>query len=233
LFAGLVICLQTVEVLALKHHQPQWRHWGVRRVVLTATFACALTAQGITPSAAHFHRGHRHALRSAHLDDVPSFSSFGIASFYNDKHTASGERMNPNALTAAHRTLPFGTRVTVINSRNGRSVVVRINDRGPYVRGRVIDLSPAAARAIGVNGIAPVSLSLDGGDDDSQALVAPDNVLKGDHGGDDCFATAPTPDLKRLVDRITDGGTPDPLVVGRRRHKVLADSRNPCQDEGA
>jgi rare lipoprotein A len=82
----------------------------------------------------------------------------GIASVYSDRQTASGEAMNPGALTAAHRTLPFGTEVTVINRDNGRTVVVRINDRGPVVRGRVIDLSPAAARALGVDGLAPVSL---------------------------------------------------------------------------
>jgi rare lipoprotein A len=63
-------------------------------------------------------------------------------------------------MTAAHRTLPFGTKVTVTNNRTGRSVVVRINDRGPFVRGRVIDLSPAAARAIGVGSIAQVSLKV-------------------------------------------------------------------------
>lgn len=68
--------------------------------------------------------------------------------------------MNPAAMTAAHRTLPFGTRVTVVNHHNGRTVVVRINDRGPFVHGRVIDLSPAAARALGVDGLAPVSLSV-------------------------------------------------------------------------
>jgi rare lipoprotein A len=84
----------------------------------------------------------------------------GIASIYSGGGTASGERMNPEALTAAHRTLPFGTVVTVTNRSNGRSVAVRINDRGPFVRGRVIDLSPAAARAIGVSGLAPVSLSV-------------------------------------------------------------------------
>jgi rare lipoprotein A len=61
-------------------------------------------------------------------------------------------------MTAAHRTLPFGTEVTVVNRRNGRSAVVRINDRGPFVRGRVIDLSPAAARVLGVDGLVPVSL---------------------------------------------------------------------------
>jgi rare lipoprotein A len=82
----------------------------------------------------------------------------GLASVYSDGHTASGEHMNPAAMTAAHRTLPFGTMVTVVNNRNGRSVTVRINDRGPFVRGRVIDLSPAAARVIGVDGLAPVSL---------------------------------------------------------------------------
>jgi rare lipoprotein A len=82
----------------------------------------------------------------------------GLASVYSDRRTASGEAMDPAALTAAHRTLPFGTEVTVINHDNGRTVVVRINDRGPFVRGRVIDLSPAAARALGVDGLAPVSL---------------------------------------------------------------------------
>ncbi len=67
--------------------------------------------------------------------------------------------MNPGAMTAAHKSLPFGSRVRVTNKRNGRSVTVRINDRGPFVRGRVIDLSPAAARALGFAGLAPVSLA--------------------------------------------------------------------------
>ena len=66
--------------------------------------------------------------------------------------TASGEKMNPNAMTAAHRSLPFGTRVKVTNKRNGKSVVVRINDRGPFIKGRVIDVSKAAARALGFIG---------------------------------------------------------------------------------
>ncbi len=67
--------------------------------------------------------------------------------------------MNPAALTAAHRSLPFGSHVRVVNRKNGRAVTVRITDRGPFVRGRVIDLSPAAARAIGVAGLAPVTLA--------------------------------------------------------------------------
>jgi rare lipoprotein A len=63
-------------------------------------------------------------------------------------------------MTAAHRSLPFGTKVRVTNRRNGNSVVVRINDRGPFVRGRVIDVTPAAARALGFAGLAPVTLSV-------------------------------------------------------------------------
>ncbi len=70
--------------------------------------------------------------------------------------------MNAAAMTAAPRTLPFGCMVTVVNNRNGRSAIVRINDRGPFVRGRVIDLSPAAAHVLGVDGLAPVSLSVSG-----------------------------------------------------------------------
>ena len=88
----------------------------------------------------------------------------GIASVYayNGGKTASGERMSNGALTAAHRTLPFGTMVRVTNARSGRSVVVRINDRGPFVRGRVIDLSPAAARELGFSGLVNVTLDVVG-----------------------------------------------------------------------
>ena len=63
-------------------------------------------------------------------------------------------------MTAAHRTLPFGTMVRVTSRRSGRSVVVRINDRGPFVRGRVIDITPAAARVLGFSGVAPVTLAV-------------------------------------------------------------------------
>jgi rare lipoprotein A len=85
----------------------------------------------------------------------------GIASVYgySGSKTASGERANPSGLTAAHRTLPFGTKVEVINKRNGKRVTVRINDRGPFVKGRVIDLTPAAANALGFSGLAPVTLA--------------------------------------------------------------------------
>ena len=78
----------------------------------------------------------------------------GVASYYGRRFhgrlTANGERFNMNAMTAAHKTLPFGTRVRVTNPRNGRSVTVRINDRGPFIRGREIDLSRGAAQRIGM-----------------------------------------------------------------------------------
>ncbi|MBW4641786.1 MAG: septal ring lytic transglycosylase RlpA family protein [Goleter apudmare HA4340-LM2] len=90
----------------------------------------------------------------------------GIASYYGydwaGNRTASGKRFNPEGMTAAHRSLPFGTRVRVTNTRNGRSVVVSITDRGPYIRGRIIDLSLGAARVIGMigSGIAPVKVEV-------------------------------------------------------------------------
>jgi rare lipoprotein A len=86
----------------------------------------------------------------------------GIASIYSGGRTANGERALASGLTAAHRTLPFGTRVLVTNRRSGRSVVVRINDRGPFVRGRIIDVTPAAAHALGFSGLAPVTVAVVG-----------------------------------------------------------------------
>ncbi len=102
---------------------------------------------------------------------VPAASSeaeelSGYASWYGGKfhgrQTASGEIFDTNALTAAHRTLPFGSIVRVTNTENGKEVIVRINDRGPFVDGRVIDLSRAAADVLGITavGIAPVTLEV-------------------------------------------------------------------------
>lgn len=91
---------------------------------------------------------------------VAASAQSGVASIYSGGLTANGEHAAASGLTAAHRTLPFGTRVRVTNQSTGRSVVVRINDRGPFVRGRVIDLTPAAARAIGFSGLAHVTLDV-------------------------------------------------------------------------
>ena len=84
----------------------------------------------------------------------------GIASVYSGGKTANGEIARTSSMTAAHRTLPFGTMVRITNRHSGRSVVVRINDRGPFVRGRIIDVTPAAARALGFSGLAPVTVEV-------------------------------------------------------------------------
>ena len=90
---------------------------------------------------------------------APAFAETCVASRYgySGGRTASGERMNPSAMTAAHRSRPFGSRVLVTSRSTGRSIAVRINDRGPLVKGRCIDLSNGAARALGMDGAAIVS----------------------------------------------------------------------------
>jgi len=93
---------------------------------------------------------------------ITASAQSGIASVYSGGRTADGEQAIASGLTAAHRTLPFGTRVRVTNVSTGRSVVVRINDRGPFVAGRIIDLTPAAARAIGMGGLARVTVDVVG-----------------------------------------------------------------------
>ena len=85
----------------------------------------------------------------------------GTASWYHEgSRTANGERYRPDGISAAHKTLPFGTKVLVRNQRTGRSVTVRINDRGPFIRGRIIDLSRGAKRVIGMDGLASVCLTV-------------------------------------------------------------------------
>jgi rare lipoprotein A len=97
------------------------------------------------------------------LSPLPASAQNGLGSWYQlPGRTACGERMNPQAMTAAHRTLPCGTKIRVTNRRNGKSVEVRVNDRGPFKRGRIIDVSRAAADHIGLrrSGLAPVNLQV-------------------------------------------------------------------------
>lgn len=108
--------------------------------MLRTFFAAALLCAAVTPSIA----------------ETCIASQYGIGDGYHGKRTADGSIFNTYALTAAHKTLPFGTRVSVTNLANGRGIVVRITDRGPFVRGRCIDLSRAAANAIGMGGLAKV-----------------------------------------------------------------------------
>ena len=95
---------------------------------------------------------------------APTDGSVGIASFYKyEAKTASGEQFNPRALTAAHRTLPFGTRLRVTNVATGQSVTVRVNDRGPFIPGRGVDVSLSAAKELGMidRGITKVKLEVE------------------------------------------------------------------------
>jgi rare lipoprotein A len=100
------------------------------------------------------------AVGLAAMATIPVRAENGVASFYRGGRTASGETTGPASLTAAHRTLPFGTLVLVTNIHNGKTIVVRITDRGPYGRGRIIDVSRAAARELDMidSGTASVSI---------------------------------------------------------------------------
>jgi rare lipoprotein A len=131
------------------------------RTALAIGAATLFIGGGITEASAksrhhrHSHHASNSSWRDANAAVTPSSGSghsfSGMASFYGNESgskTASGQRFNQNALTAAHRSLPFGTKLRV--THGGRSVVVTINDRGPFVRGRVLDLSTGAARAIGL-----------------------------------------------------------------------------------
>jgi len=147
------------------------------RVFLVAPVLMALAACAAAPFVsskseslgagrqATFERDHKASMAeryaSAHADSRKT-SSYGLASFYGEGlRTASGEMFNPNELTAAHPTLPFGTRLRVTNVTNGRSVVVRVNDRGPFVPGRVVDVSHSAAETLGMIGSGTAKVKVD------------------------------------------------------------------------
>ncbi|MBQ8948359.1 MAG: septal ring lytic transglycosylase RlpA family protein [Prevotella sp.] len=95
-----------------------------------------------------------------HAQDMQSGKASYYAKKFSGRRTASGERLHHDSLTCAHRTYPFGTKLKVTNPANGKQVIVRVTDRGPYVKGRIIDLSVRAARELGIlsQGIAPVTV---------------------------------------------------------------------------
>jgi rare lipoprotein A len=141
------------------------------RVHLVLVAAVVLVSSGATVSSyakanhrhSHHYFHHHHHDSSSNKNSNNGKGQDGIASVYSTdsgSRTAEGGRLNPGALTAAHRSLPFGTKVRVTNKKNGRSVLVTVNDRGPFVRGRVIDLTPAAAHALQFSGLAPVNLEV-------------------------------------------------------------------------
>ncbi len=143
--------------------------WGI---ACAATLALVGCGEGPSPHTKHTagpDRHTHHAGKHAKKHSVPkparldTTEATGTASYYHEsKKTASGERFDPDGLTAAHRTLPFGTRIRVTNLSNNQAVMVRINDRGPFIRSRSIDLSAGAAAAIGMKsaGIARVRMEV-------------------------------------------------------------------------
>jgi rare lipoprotein A (peptidoglycan hydrolase) len=132
-------------------------------VLQVATTAPAAASVHARDGFGHSSQLHHFVHNPHHIPDSTGAAMSGVASYYwEPQRLASGGWFDPNAMTAAHKTLPFGTRVRVTHLRNGRSVDVRINDRGPYVAGRVIDLSKAAAGAIGMTkeGTARIKLTV-------------------------------------------------------------------------
>jgi rare lipoprotein A len=157
-----------------ENHRYGERVWSGRRRLVAQSLAVVLTAAALAACAqapmatnqsswsslrvASVHKRHSPiASRDTSLD-----ASSGVASFYSSgSRTASGEKFNPNELTAAHRTLPFGTKLRVTNVATGQSVMVRVNDRGPFVPGRVVDVSSSAAESLGMTGKGVAKVKLD------------------------------------------------------------------------
>lgn len=125
--------------------------------ILAIIIIASYSTNGFAKSKNHKHEYHK-------IEHRKSSNMSGIASWYGypfkGRKTASGSRFNPNSLTAAHRTIPLNSKVRVINLKNKKSVIVTINDRGPYVRGRIIDLSKQAAKVLQIAGIEKVSLQI-------------------------------------------------------------------------
>ena len=104
----------------------------------------------------------RHSPLASKEASLDASSSSGVASYYSSgARTANGEQFNPTEFTAAHRTLPFGTKLRVTNVATGQSVTVRVNDRGPFVPGRVVDVSSSAAESLGMTGKGVAKVKLD------------------------------------------------------------------------
>jgi rare lipoprotein A len=148
---------------------------GALRLLAAALTAAALAACAQQPpvvTGASYPASQEGARKAVARHHAPSASdkqaagtkgaTYGIASFYSyDPQTASGEKFNAQELTAAHRTLPFGTRLRVTDVATGRSVTVRVNDRGPFVPGRVVDVSASAAETLGITGKGVAKVKVD------------------------------------------------------------------------
>ena len=153
--------------------QPKVARAGIGRVLqclavalTVATLAACAQAPVVADKPSSFGAARKHASSASDKTDKRAAEtaggSYGLASFYgHQSQTASGEKFNPQELTAAHRTLPFGTRVRVTDVATGRSVTVRVNDRGPFVPGRIVDVSSSAAETLGISGRGIAKVKLD------------------------------------------------------------------------
>ena len=153
-----------------------------RRASLTALFAAALLAATVPGGFARADRSTSPVADLAFAVErgIVTVMQEGVVSWYgaafHDRPTASGERFDSNGMTMAHPTLPFGTEVKVTNLRNGRSVVVRVNDRGPHTGKRIADLSRAAAAQIGMlkRGVVRARIEVLGEPADARTAATPD-----------------------------------------------------------
>lgn len=167
-----LLSIMTVGLVSAAPAEAKWTCDGPEYVCGAAPKAAQATPSYATPKAAAKKKPASTASYSAPAKKkAASYDSYddgkytltGKASYYwQPQPVASGGWFNPNAMTAAHKTLPFGTKVRVTNQNNGKSVVVTINDRGPYIAGRIIDLSKAAAHAISMqnSGVVPVKVAV-------------------------------------------------------------------------
>lgn len=165
---GLIVSAAAAAVIMTVGVAPasakNWACQGPAYACGSKATAAKHSGKKVRKSAYNSHKSHTRTGKRARVAQG-GHNLTGKASYYwQPQRVASGGWFNPNAMTAAHKTLPFGTKVRVTNKVNGKSVVVTINDRGPYVAGRVIDLSRAAAKAISMtgSGVAPVSVAVIG-----------------------------------------------------------------------
>jgi rare lipoprotein A len=157
---------------AARHRFGEWiwcgRRTAAARLVAVLLIGAGLAACAQAPVANYQPQSRQAALHKRHSPlasreaSLDASASSGMASYYSSgARTASGEAFNPNEFTAAHRTLPFGTKLRVTNVSTGQSVTVRVNDRGPFVPGRVVDVSHSAAESLGMTGKGVAKVKLD------------------------------------------------------------------------
>jgi len=140
-----------------------WNFVRMFAITLTAAALAACAQSPVTKKSELRTATNKHTPFAANKKAAETqIASYGLASFYSDEQqTANGEKFNPNDLTAAHPTLPFGTQLRVTNVATGRSVTVRVNDRGPFVPGRIVDVSYSAAETLGFVGRGVAKVRLD------------------------------------------------------------------------